>query len=302
MNSTEMEIERININDLSTTEKVDLTQSIYAKKSYFQELFSQDTIELDMMELAQAFRQEITRMLIEKGLIKKAIELESLHECLSDEMKAYNFDDGVNKISTYFYETDDSFMKLYHRFMIFLRTHFVKEPFWFQKIPTLRIHCPRGLNSHHYPRYHTDIGYGHPPEEINIWIPFTRRLTGHGFRVMDTLASKQILEKFNYSFSDFIHFAIHNKSFSKKCDAFASPVLTDYGKLLAFDSRCIHTGEPLKWHTRISMDTRILPVSQYQKMKITYQGSGRRKIIFAPGHCYHEKDSDFLLAREGIQS
>ena len=49
--------------------------------------------------------------------------------------------------------------------------------------------------------------------------------------------------------------------------------------MLAFDSRCIHSGEPMKSHTRISMDIRILPLSQYEKMNIEYQGSGRRKIL-----------------------
>jgi hypothetical protein len=66
--------------------------------------------------------------------------------------------------------------------------------------------------------------------------------------------------------------------------------------MLAFDSRAIHSGEPMQIHTRISMDIRILPLSQYEKMTIEYQGSGRRKILFTPGHCYHQLDSDnFLL-------
>jgi hypothetical protein len=69
-------------------------------------------------------------------------------------------------------------------------------------------------------------------------------------------------------------------------------VTTELGKIMAFDSRCIHTGEPLKMHTRASMDIRILPIKEYEKMNIEYQGSGRRKILFAPGHCYHPLNSD----------
>ncbi len=69
--------------------------------------------------------------------------------------------------------------------------------------------------------------------------------------------------------------------------------------MLAFDSRCIHTGVPLTAHTRISMDMRILPLSQYEKMDYAYQGLGRRKILFSPGHCYHEEHSDYFLNKIG---
>lgn len=292
MNTT---TERPNLNELTQAEKNNLAKSTYDNNSYFQQLFQQDTVEIEIGDLAQAFRQEIMRILLQKDLVREPIELEQLHNYLSDEMRAYNFDDGVNKISTFFYETDNEIMQVYYRFIRLLRMNFVKEPFWFQKTPTIRLHCPNSKNNHHYPRYHTDVGYGHPPEEINIWIPFTKHVKEHGFRVMDVEHSKQILEQFNFNYSDFIHSAIHDKAFSHACDQLAKPVTTELGKMFAFDSRCVHTGEPLTAHSRVSMDVRILPLSQYDKMQITYQGSGRRKIIFAPGHCYHEQDSDSFL-------
>lgn len=293
MNATHAEL--VNINDLSSEERMQLVKATYAKKSYFQELFRQDMVEYDIADLAYAFRDQISRILIEKKLIQGAVELERLHEYLSDEQRAYDFDDGVNKISTYFYDTDNDFTAVYHRFIRFLRTDFIKEPFLFQKIPTLRIHCPNARNSNHYPRYHTDINYGHPPEEINIWVPFTKPMPDHRFRLMDCASSRKLLERFNYSFPNFVDHAINDKSLTKECDQYAKEVTTVLGNMFAFDSRCIHTGEPMINHTRISMDIRILPVSQYEKMQIQYQGVGRRKILFAPGHCYHEQDSDHFL-------
>jgi len=284
-----------NLNELSGAERIALMKSTYAKPSYFQNLFGKDSIEIDCMALAHLFRQEISRMLIEKSIITKAIPLEKLHEYLSDELRAYNFDDGVSKVSTYFYETDNEFMKVYYQFIALLRSNFVKEPFLFQKTPTIRIHCPNSKNSNHYPRYHTDLCYGHPPQEMNIWIPFTELMDGHKFRLMSCMGSKQMLEKFDYDLAAFIQNSIHDKSLSHECDKLSYPVTTEFGKFLAFDSRSIHTCEPLTAHTRISMDMRILPLSLYNEMNIAYQGSGRRKIIFESGQCYHEKNSDHFL-------
>ncbi|MCE3237223.1 MAG: hypothetical protein K0R24_204 [Gammaproteobacteria bacterium] len=287
-------IERINLNTLSPSERQSLAKMTYEQESYFQHLFNQDHIELTCEKFSHAFRDEIERILIEKELVKEKTPLENLHEVLSDEMKTYNFNDGVNKISTYFYETDASFMTVYHQYIRFLRECLVKEPFWFQGTPTIRIHCPNAKNSHHYPRYHTDISYGHPPEEINIWFPLTPLLTGHGFRIMSVSSSKKIIEQFDYDYSKFIHAAIHDKNFSFECDTLSASVTTPFGKMLAFDPRCVHTGVPLTAHSRVSIDIRILPVSQYEKMTIEYQGSGRRKILFAPNHCYNLQNSDTI--------
>lgn len=283
---------RRNINELSHDEKIALAKKTYQAKSFFQQLFSHDSEEFPCADYSRAFRNEIIRILLKEKIINQEVTLEKLHEHVSDEMRAYNFDDGVNKISTYFYETDDQFKVVYYNFIRFLRENFIKQPFYFQATPTIRIHCPNAENSNHYPRFHTDVNYGHPPEEINIWFPMTEVVSVHGFRLMSYLTSKKVLEEFDFDFSKFIHAAINDKEFSSYCESISQEVLTAFGNMLAFDSRCIHTGEPLKTHTRASMDIRILPVAQFEKMDITYQGSGRRKIIFAPGYCYHEKDSD----------
>ncbi|MBX3710090.1 MAG: hypothetical protein KIT56_08305 [Gammaproteobacteria bacterium] len=302
MNTTVAANNRANLNTLSHDEKKALIKKTYSGCSYFQDLFHHDHVEVDCMTSSIAFRNEIERLLWEKNLVKEKIALENLHEVLSDEIKAYNFNDGVNKLSTFFYDTDKQFQAVYHQYIKFLREHFVKEPFWFQDTPTIRIHCPNAENSHHYPRYHSDISYGHPPEEMNIWLPLTDLLDGHSFRTLSVEASNQILEKYDYDFDAFIHDAIHDKAFTQRCESVGLPVNTPFGNMLAFDSRCVHSGEPMKSHTRVSMDIRILPLSQYEKMEIEYQGAGRRKILFTPGNCYHTHDSDHLLYAIGTQS
>ncbi len=286
---------KMNINDLSVEEKKAHLREIYTHKSHFQTVFNADKVEINLSSFSALFRDDITRLLVDKKILGKSAPLETLHQFLIPELQAYNFDDGVNKISSFFYETDMAFMKIYYQFIKFLRQEFLPEPFWFQATPTIRIHCPNAENNQHYPRYHSDISYGHPPEEINIWFPLTACLTGHGFRVLSIARSQQMLQRFDYDFAAFIQSAIHDKSFSADCDLLSQAITTEYGNMIAFDSRCIHTGEPLTAHTRVSIDIRILPLSQWQKMTFQYQGSGRRKILFEPGHCYHEKHSDYFL-------
>jgi hypothetical protein len=291
-------LERTNVNGLSDEEKQALTQKTYEKVSYFNEKFRRDQINFSCQPISLLLRKQLERLLHDKKIINKDIdqdiELENLHERLSDEMRAYDFHDGVNKISTYFYETDKQFIDVYHQLIRLIRSEIIQEPFLFQATPTIRFHSPNALNSNHYPRYHSDLAYGHPPEEINFWIPLTELYgsQGHGFRLMDLAQSKKILEQFNYSFPAFIDKAIKDRLFSNACDELAPHVRTAFGEVLAFDSRCVHSGEPLQLHTRISIDIRILPLSQYQTMSMDYQGTGRRKILFVPGSCYHEKDSD----------
>lgn len=284
-----------NINDLSDNEKMALMRNEYSAVSHFQKLFSNDHVELDCEPFYSLFRQEIQRLLLEKKLLSESFPLEELHHHLSDEMRTYNFNDGVNKISTFFYENDSTFQKLYWRFIVeYLQNKIFKQPFWFQATPTIRIHCPNAVNSNHYPRYHTDIGYGHPPQEINLWLPLTELKEGHGFRVCDLDNSRQILEEFNYNFTPFIDSAINDKSFTHYCNDRSRPITTEPGKVLLFDSRCIHTGEPLIAHTRISIDIRILPLQDYELMDIEYQGTGRRRILFTPGNGYYHLSSDQL--------
>ena len=59
-----------------------------------------------------------------------------------------------------------------------------------------------------------------------------------------------------------------------------------------FDSRCLHSTIPLINHTRVSIDVRIVPVSEFKKYKNIYQGTGRTKVKFIPGEGYNEMSID----------
>lgn len=288
--------QRPNIHSLSSEERKQVMRKKFAVKSRFQKEFYADSVDLDCGEYSQKLRNEIIRLLAIKGVIVPDGDLENLHKILPQTLKDYNFDDGVSKISSFLYDTDDAFISTYHSMVKqCLQKHF-PYPFYFQATTTIRIHFPNAKNSNHYPRYHTDVNYGHPPEEINIWIPLTspQPPQHHGFRRTGLQHTRAIFEGFDYDFTPFVEKAINDKEFNTRIHDFAPQVTTPFGKFSAFDSRCIHTGEPLEKHTRASIDIRIMPVEDFEKLDIEYQGTGRRKMRYIPGQAYYYLSSDKL--------
>jgi hypothetical protein len=256
-----------------------------------------EQVKISCEEFYQKFRKQIERLLVAKGVVKEMnFPLEELHLHIPQEMRDYNLTDGVNKISTLFYENGEEFSQNYLDFVKnFVRKKF-DFPFYFQAIPTIRIHCPNAKNSDHYPRYHTDIQYGHPVQEINLWFALTKPIgeQKHGFPVMNLKDSLDLYSGYGYDFGKLIDDAINSKKFNQNCENLAKQTDTKEGEILVFDSRLCHSGEPLRDHTRVSIDVRIIAVQDYEKMPITYQGMGRRKILFTPGECYHPLSSDQL--------
>ena len=286
-----------NIHDLTSQERKTFMRQKFMRKSRFEQEFAgKNQIELACGNHAQLLRDEVIRLLALKNVDVVAGELEHLHKTIAPELKDYGFDDGVNKVTALLYDTDDAFTSAYHAFIKEQIQAFFPYPFYFQATPTIRIHCPDGKNADHYPRYHCDINYGHPPEEINIWLPLTSPIQPqyHGFRLTNLAFTRQILEKFDYNFEPFIESAIHDKPFNHAISEHAPQVTTELGKMIAFDSRCIHTGEPLLHHTRASMDIRIIPVADFETLEVEYQGTGRRKIRYVPNHAYYSLSSEKL--------
>jgi len=284
------------VHSLGDDERKALVSEIYHRKSRFQREIGKDFADFDCAASAKELRAEIIRLLTAKGVAVPEGRLEQLHRHIGPEFKKYGFDDGVNRVSSLLYDTDDAFTGAYHRFLRDAVAKYFPYPFYFQATPTVRVHCPDGENSHHYPRYHTDIGYGHPPEEINIWIPLTEPVPPqyHGFRRTGVAHSQGILKDFGFDFAPFIDKAVKDRPFNILLNDIAPQVETPFGRFTAFDSRCIHTGEALQLHTRVSIDIRIMPVEDFNALSVEYQGTGRRRMRYIPGHGYHPLSSEKL--------
>lgn len=268
---------------------------LYSRESRFQKEFSTADA-IDFPCPASLMRNEVVRLL-QNTLHTHGIycppELEELHKHLFAGHKAYDSIYGVNGISGMLYDTDEQFAESYLYFITSIRNHF-DTPFYFQKTPTIRIHCPDSEGSDFYPCYHNDLMFGHPPEEINLWVPLTAPVKpqDHGFRLLNVYESGMALKEFNYDGERLR--AYYSEHAGKDKDLYTGlPIDTEFGKLTAFDSRCIHTAEPLLYHTRVSMDVRILPIDDYDPAHV-HEGTGRRKVRYAPGDAYHEKHSHEL--------
>jgi hypothetical protein len=284
------------LREMGAEERAAHYRACFQGPSRFQRQWQVDAMERGTDGFAERFRAGVIQRLEGAGIAVPGGGLEALHRKVSNEWKAYNLADGVNPLSSLLYEMGSSFIKTYHDFMVQSVSTIIGEPFYFQATPTIRVHCPHSANAHHYPRYHTDAAYGHPPEEINLWIPLTEPCAPqqHGFRRMDVAHSRAALESFGYDMDAFIRACVEEPSFNETLHANAPQVATKFGAMSLFDSRCVHTAEPLENHTRVSIDVRVIPVADYDALTVQYQGSGRRQVMYSPVEGYYALPSDRL--------
>ena len=140
-----------------------------------------------------------------------------------------------------------------------------------------------------------DSCLGHPPNEINIWIPLTKLDSKefHSFNITSVNDSKDILEKFNYNPNKIDQFRKQNGKYLEDVLNHYE-VKTKYGKALMFDARCMHSAMPVLYHSRFSIDIRILPIDDFKVLPYKFVGSGRMKMPWIPGYGYDLLDSSKL--------
>ena len=156
----------------------------------------------------------VLNYLISNDIIKSGSTLENLHLNLTDKSMLnyesaekykkthkHNYTTGINEVQKYLYNLDKD-EKWYGMYLELLKTLYEElgYDFYFQKTPTVRVHCPNAKGSEHYPMYHSDIILGHPPQEINVWLSLTDN-KNTGFFILDYddsilgIFSKKVLNK-----------------------------------------------------------------------------------------------------------
>lgn len=68
------------------------------------------------------------------------------------------------------YASFDAWRPLYEAFVARVAAPFFDVPFWFQAVPTFRVHLPNNLA---VGEFHTDADFGHPAAEMTFWVPMT---------------------------------------------------------------------------------------------------------------------------------
>lgn len=249
------------------------------------------------------FAEQITRLLVKKGIVSsqdvEAVPtLDKLHSHLPTRLKDLDASE-LNEVSKKFYDTDEAFLACYETFLKeIVEPQVVGGDFLFQKTPTIRFHFPNQNGFNWRPRFHTDIMLGHPPQEINIWLPVAGATETASMLIASMQDSIDTLKASNLDFPKFAAAVQFDDAVGARCASITRPVEMKYGQALAFDARCLHATQfnTSPW-TRISIDFRVIPISDYERMGLTYRGTGRRQMLFKKGHYYSDQSSSQLRAR-----
>lgn len=245
------------------------------------------------------FEREFRRLILEKGLARaRDLDgipgLSNLHEILPSELTDLD-DTELNNMSKAFYDTDEAFLETYRCFIKDVLSPLFGTELWFQATPTIRFHFPRQKGFNWKTRYHSDIMLGHPPQEVNIWLPVTRTFGTNSMRIAGRGASMEAIAGCGFDFDELALKVQRDETFQQHCAAITAPVELLPGEFLIFDPRCLHATQYNDTEaTRISIDFRVVAVADHARMRLPYRGTGRRRMLFAPGHYYDMRSSSHL--------
>lgn len=252
-------------------------------------------------------REEVGRLLVQKGFIDHEVPLEELHLYLREEDRVPT---AYNNVTKAFFETSERFRELYFDLMKYITWNIFHFDFIFQETPNIRFHVPGPYQEIYkskdgrYLGYHVDSMNGHPFEEINCWLPVTRAYQTNALQLASLEDGIKILsallEDINYN-ADIYHKSGWDLNYMKlnsdpeyqrfvidSCE----PMDMEYGEVLLFDPRCVHsTAENQERHTRVSLDFRLMPLEAYNSMTRQYQSQGRTRRMFARGDVFYEKSA-----------
>ena len=276
---------------LVTNNNIEFLKKDYLESNYFQNKFYSNSklIEIKRVyDLTNIFLKQLNNLF---NISCSIDEISNLHNRLDDNLKVYDQKFGINEISNHFYDMPDTFNKKYIELLKFQVRNVIGQDFYFQNNSTLRVQAPHISSKSYYPYYHSDIQLGHPPYEINLWIPLSppSQSEGYGFSIASLEDSIKIYKKYDFNISKITEDV---KSISNHLNPISTLQNFDYGKAVLFDSRCLHSTLPLENHTRVSMDVRIMLVDLFHKFNHHYQGTGRRRVNYKPGYAYNSKSID----------
>ena len=260
------------------------------------------------------FVAEVTRMLVEKGIVNNAVSLEELHKHIPPKDQVVNAH-YMNNVVDQFYETSTRFRELYFGLIKYIHREYFQYDFIFQAIPNFRFHFPVHFGEAFRNKrnkdgvflgQHSDTMLGHSFEEVNFWLPLTECRASNALHMSDLASGIQVIGRVFDDIgwdSDVYHTAgrehFHKRLFSD--DDFQSlvvrstkPVDMKVGEFIAFDPRCLHgPAENTEGRTRVSLDFRIIPLHRYEHAK-HYRSQGKSKRKFVRGDVFFQVSASEL--------
>ena len=181
-----------------TSNNIEYLKKDYFECNYFQSKFNSNS---KLVEAKQA--HDLTNIFLKKleslfNISCSVDEICNLHNKLDENLKAYDQEFAINQISTHFYDMPDVFKKKYIELLKLQIRTVIGQDFYFQSNPTLRVQIPHITAKPMYPFFHSDIQLGHPPYEINLWIPLSlpSQSEGYGFSISSLKDSVKIYKKY----------------------------------------------------------------------------------------------------------
>lgn len=234
------------------------------------------------------FRRHIETLLAHKGIVSVPTPLDELHHVLTPADMEVDASQ-VNHVTEAFYTTSGHFLRLYRRFVReVLAAGFLAGDLYFQAVPTVRFHFPDAVGMPDRPMVHNDVMLGHPPHEINVWLPLTDAARSRSFVLGGLKPSRELLEAFGYDPWRLLEALGEDGDVRQAARRVCHPVVADYGQAVLFDARCLHAARRNRsTSTRVSIDFRVVPVEDMRALPMVFRGTGRRQAVFLPGGYYH---------------
>ena len=233
-------------------------------------------------------------------LIGYGAPLRELHKVvpMSDQLMDEN---ATNAVGRMMYNQDASFRNLFGEFIFQLRQDMRDArrdsdfDFVYQRTPTVRFHFPVQFDNQFRLNdrvmcQHNDQMLGHPPGEINCWLPLTDCGGTAGLQLAtleDSLACGADWFGRRGSLEAFQLHLTHDKWLAAQVERKTKPRKLKVGTYLSFDGRQLHgPDENIEGYTRVSMDWRIMPVELYEALDREYVGTGRTGRNYVVGDVY----------------
>jgi hypothetical protein len=243
-------------------------------------------------------RTEVANLITARNLTKAPLPLEDLHRRVP---LAYQLPFGTqhNKLNANIKDTIPSMSLVYRELVKYIAREVLGFDVVFEANPPLRFHFPVPMPDRFRSKdgivlaHHTDTLLGSSFEEINCWVPFTACFETCALQCASLADSILILTRFASEFDfDEKTYVTGRERFFRKLYSDDSlqrfvlqrcrPVPLDYGELIMFDSRTVHsTAENVEDVTRMSLDFRLIPLKAHEAAMRRLAARGESPLEFS---------------------
>ena len=194
---------------------------------------------------------------------------------------------GFTTFSKCFYDFTETnkFQSVYTNFLLSLYKTLGVD-FYFQSFPNIRVHFPNKSAKETYPFYHTDRQLGHPPSEINLWMPLSDN-KNCTFTILSHKDSLSNLKEIDYDYEKLADKSLLDKEWNRLCFEKSIHIdgesgICDNSSFCIFNNVRIHSVIPSETESRLSIDIRIVPVENFD-FDNKFTGKGRVAAEWWPG-------------------